>query len=179
MTTAAWTPDGNAIVTGSLDKHAQLCLRSLDGQDPFNWPTDLRTQDCAITPDGQRLVVMSSDNYISVYNLASRMEEYSIKVPYRMTCISVSRDSRTMLVNMENDEVHLIDIKTADMVRRYTGQQQDGFIIRSSFGGSDEGLVVSGSSSKFNLVASLVFRNTEQCHRQTRKSTYGTKKTAL
>ncbi|KAL9124354.1 MAG: hypothetical protein Q9217_006310 [Psora testacea] len=144
--TAAWTPDGKAIVTGSLDKHGQLCLRSVDGQESFNWPTDLRTQDCAITPDGQRLIVMSTDPYITVYNLPTKTEEYSIKVSHQMTCISVSRDSRNMLVNMRNDEVHLIDIETADIIRRYTGQQQDGFIIRSAFGGADEGLVISGSS---------------------------------
>ena len=148
MTTAAWTPDGSTIVTGSLGKHAQLCLRSTDGQEPFNWPTDLRTQDCAITPNGQKLVVMSSDNFITVYNLPTKTEEYSIKVSHRMTCISVSRDSRSILVNMANDEIHLIDIETADIVRRYTGHQQDGFIIRSAFGGADEGLVVSGSSGK-------------------------------
>ena len=148
VTTAAWTPDGNTIVTGSLDRHTQLCLRSADGQEPFNWPTDLRTQDCAITPDGQKLVVMSSDNYITVYNLQTKAEEYSIKVSHRMTCISVSRDSRNMLVNMQNDEVHLIDIATADIIRRYTGQQQGEYIIRSAFGGADEGLIISGSSSK-------------------------------
>ncbi|KAL9098408.1 MAG: hypothetical protein Q9163_005925 [Psora crenata] len=147
VTTAAWTPDGNAIVTGSLDRHGQLCLRSVDGHEPFYWPTELRTQDCAITPDGQRLLVMSTDNYITVYNLPTRMEEYSIKVYHRMTCITVSRDSRNMLVNMENDEIHLIDIETANIIRRYTGQQQCGNVIRSAFGGADEGLVISGSSN--------------------------------
>ena len=148
MTTAAWTPDGNTIVTGSLDKHAQLCMRSADGSDPYHWPTDLRTQDCAITPDGNKMVVMSTDNYITVYNLVDRTEDYTIKVSHRMTCISVSRDSKNMLVNMANNEVHLIDIESANIVRRYTGQHQNGFIIRSAFGGADEGLVVSGSSSK-------------------------------
>ncbi|KAG8529886.1 uncharacterized protein KY384_005367 [Bacidia gigantensis] len=148
VSSAAWTPDGNYFVTGALDKHAQLCLRPADGRgEPFNWPTALRTQDCAITPNGQKLVVMSTENYITVYDIPSRREEYSIKVAHRMTCISVSRDSRTMLVNMANDEVHLIDIESADIVRKYFGQEQGGFIIRSAFGGADEGLVISGSAN--------------------------------
>ena len=146
MTTAAWTPDGSAIVTGSPNKQSPLCIRSADGRETFNWPTDQRTGDCAITPDGQKLVVMSQDKYITVYDLPTRTEEYSIKVSYKMTCITVSRDSKTMLVNMDNDEIHLIEIETADIVRRYVGQQQDDFIIRSAFGGADEGLVVSGSA---------------------------------
>ena len=93
---------------------------------------------------------MSSENYITVYDLTTRNQEYSIKVSHCMTCLSVSRDSRTMLVNMTNGEIHLIDIETADIVRRYTGQQQGEFIIRSTFGGADEGLVISGSSSTFH-----------------------------
>ena len=124
----------------------------MDGRnDPIELPTELRCQDCAITPDGQKLVVMSTEQYITVYDLPSKREEYSIKVSERMTCISVSRDSRTMLVNMENDEIHLIDIASAEIVRKCFGQQQAGFIIRSSFGGADEGLVISGSASKKRL----------------------------
>ena len=147
VTTAAWTPDGSSIITGSLDKQSQLVMRAADGRgEAFNWPTELRTQDLAITPDGQRLVVMSTENYITVYNLRDRTEHFAIKVAQRMTSLSISRDSRTMLVNMANDEIHLIDIETAGIVRRYTGQRQDGFIIRSTFGGTDEGLIVSGSS---------------------------------
>lgn len=174
MTTAAWTPDGNTVVTGSLDKHAQLSMRSADGSEPFNWPTELRTQDCAITPNGRKLVVMSTDNYITVYNLQDRTEDYAIKVSHRMTCITVSRDSRTMLVNMENDEVHLIDIESADIVRKYAGQRQNGFIIRSAFGGADEGLVVSGSSGEQFEVE---WRTATDFVGQIRRSIYGIRKT--
>lgn len=62
-----------------------------------------------------------------------------------MTCISISRDSRYMLVNMAENEVQLIDIETADIVRRFLGQRQSVFIIRSAFGGADENLIISGS----------------------------------
>lgn len=62
-----------------------------------------------------------------------------------MTCISISRDSRYMLINMAENEVQLIDIETADLVRRFLGQKQSEFIIRSAFGGADENLIISGS----------------------------------
>ena len=152
MTTAAWTPDGKTIVTGSPNKQSALCSRSPGERDTFNWPTDQRTGDCAITPNGQKLVVMSQDKHITVYDLPTRTEEYSIKVAHKMSCITVSRDSKTMLVNMANDEIHLIEIETADIVRRYAGQQQNDFIIRSAFGGADEGLVVSGSAGMTNKL---------------------------
>ena len=62
-----------------------------------------------------------------------------------MTCLSLSRDSRYMLVNMADNEVQLIDIETAEIVRRFLGQKQDTYVIRSSFGGADENLIISGS----------------------------------
>ena len=135
-------------------------MRSLDGSESYDWLTDLRTQDCAITPDGRKMIVVSTDTHITVYNIQTKSEDYAIKTTHRMTCISVSRDSKHMLINMANDEVHLIDIETADIVRRFTGQHQggpDGFIIRSTFGGTDQGLILSGSCG---TVTSLAGRET-------------------
>lgn len=50
-----------------------------------------------------------------------------------------------MLVNLADNEVQLIDIETAEIVRRFLGQKQVTFVIRSSFGGADENLIISGS----------------------------------
>ena len=145
MTSASWTPDGESFVTGSLDKQSQLCLWTLDGRDSYKWSIDYRVQDCSITPDGQRMVTISSEAEIFVYNFVTRQEEYSMRVKTKMTCISISRDSRYLLVNMADNEVQLIDIETADIVRRFLGLTQTQNVIRSTFAGADENLIMSGS----------------------------------
>lgn len=145
VSTACWAPDGEAFVTGSLDKQSQLCLWTLDGRLLYSWAIDYRIQDCAISPDGQRMVTISPEKQIFVYNYVTREEEYSILLKTKMTCISISRDSRYMLVNMADNEVQLIDIETAEIVRRFLGQKQHEFVIRSTFGGADENLIISGS----------------------------------
>lgn len=89
---------------------------------------------------------MSACKRITVYDLATREEEYSLEIGARMTCLSVSQDSSVMLVNLESDEIQLIDIETAALISNYVGQSQAEFIIRSTFGGSDQGLIVSGSA---------------------------------
>ena len=146
VTVACWTPDGQSFVTGSHDLESQLCLWTLDGRPSYNWTIGYRVQDCAITPNGRRMVVISVEQQISVYDFWTREEEYSIMMKHKMTSVSISRDSRYMLINMANDEVHLIEIETAEIYRRFLGQKQDMFIIRSCFGGADENLIISGSA---------------------------------
>ena len=54
-----------------------------------------------------------------------------------------------MLVSLTDGEVQLLDIRTANLVRRFEGQKQGNFIIRSSFGGAGENFVLSGSEGVF------------------------------
>ena len=148
VSTACWAPDGESFVTGSHDKQSQLCLWTLDGQSSYNWSVDYRVQDCAISADGQRMVTISTERQIYVYNFVTREEEYSILLRSKMTCLSISRDSKYMLVNMADNEVQLINIETAEIIRRFLGQKQGTYVIRSTYGGADENLIISGSEGQ-------------------------------
>ena len=150
VTAAAWAPDGKSFVTGSHDRQSQLCSWSLDGQAIHSWEdTNHRVQGCVISPDGQRMVAISPENEITVYDYVNRVFEYQIKVASKMTCINISRDSRYVLVNMADNEVQLFDLETADIVRRFLGQKQSEFVLRSAFGGADQNLIISGSEGDF------------------------------
>ncbi|KAM5442190.1 hypothetical protein MferCBS31731_002564 [Microsporum ferrugineum] len=145
ITSASWAPDGESFVTGSLDGQSQLCHWSVRGEPLYTWPGQYRVRDCAITPDGKRLIAISLQKRIYVYNFITHEEEYSVLLKLDLTCLSISADSRFMLVNMSENEVQLLDIETAEVVRRFLGQQQGNFLIRSAFGGAAENFVVSGS----------------------------------
>ncbi|KAL8852021.1 MAG: hypothetical protein Q9221_003126 [Calogaya cf. arnoldii] len=145
LTTAAWSPDGQSFVTGSLHGNHRLSLWSIDGEPLHNWEIDYRVQDCAISPNGKRMVVISSESQIVVYDFESHQEEYSIFLKSRMTCVNISQDSRHMLINMADSEIQLIRIDNAEIIKRYMGQQQGEFVIRSTFGGADQNLIISGS----------------------------------
>ena len=161
MTSATWAPDGKSFVTGSHDRQSQLCSWSIAGQALFSWEDiDHRIQGCVISPDGQRMVTISCEKEITVYNYVTKVFEYQIKVGSKMTCISISRDSRYVLVNMADNEIQLFDLETADIVRRFMGQKQSEFVLRSAFGGADQSLIISGSEgehSKWFRISCLLY----------------------
>ena len=132
-----------------MDKQSSLHEWNLQGGNLHTWSNDRRVQDLALSPDGLYLVTISGEGkQIFVYNFLTREEEYSLQLKTELTCISISRDSKYMLVNMANNEVQLIDIRSAEAVRIYKGQKQGTNVIRSTFGGADENLILSGSEGK-------------------------------
>lgn len=145
VTAAAWAADGESFVTASLDVESSLCHWSVRGQAIYMWPMGFRVQDCAISADGRRLVAVDTDGKIHVYNMHTHEEEYCLPMRSKPTSVAVSRDSRHMLVNLAEGEIQLINIDTTEVVRRFQGQKQGSFVIRSNFGGAAENFVVSGS----------------------------------
>ncbi|KAI9755931.1 MAG: hypothetical protein M1835_000779 [Candelina submexicana] len=147
VTTAAWAPDSQTFVTGSHDSELPLCLWDLNGNRLHMWSGSPRITDCSISPDGQKLVAISPrpENKLCGYNFVTREEIYSHNLKWHMSCVNISQDSGSMLINMANNEIHLVDIKTAETIRRFLGQKQGEFVIRSNFGGGGENFVVSGS----------------------------------
>jgi WD40 repeat protein len=126
----------------------QLCVWNHSGNRVHAWSGNYRVRDCSITPDGRRLVVLSSEKKIHVYDFRTREEEYSLAVKVDLTCLSITSDSRYMLVNRVDNEIQLLDIETAEVVRKYSGQKQGQCVIRSIFGGANENFVVSGSEGR-------------------------------
>ena len=118
---------------------------SVSGANLYTWKAGIRIQDCAITPDGQRLVAISTDKKLCVFNVRTHAEEYRITFPVELTSVTITSDSRHMLISTSGNEIQLLDIQTTDVIRKYEGQQQGTYVIRSNLGGAAENFVVSGS----------------------------------
>lgn len=94
-----------------------------------------------------------------MYNFHTHEEEYCLSLEGTATSVAVSRDSRYMLVNLAEGQIQLIDIETTNVIRRFKGQKQGTFVIRSTFGGAAESFVFSGSEGIF-FFSSLALGHT-------------------
>ena len=88
------------------------------------------------------------DSLLVVYDLHTYREEFRIKLSSKITSITPSADSRTVLVNIAEGEVQMIDIENRYTIRKFKGLSQGRNIIRNCFGGAAENFVLSGSKGK-------------------------------
>lgn len=88
------------------------------------------------------------DDMLIVYDLHTYREEFRLKLTSKITCITPSRDSRTVIVNIAEGEIQMIDLDNRCPIRKFKGLPQGGSIIRNCFGGAAENFVLSGSKGK-------------------------------
>jgi len=166
VTACAWMPDGKRFITGGYDKN--MFMWDLEGNELQHWHGG-RINDLVVTADGAHLVSTHSENCekrIVIYHLQEEREQH-ITESHAVTSLSISRDGRYLLVNLQCQEIHQWDLgpqgekswmsdaanspamsQTQQVMRyQFHGQpeKQGRFVIRSCFGGSDESFVVSGS----------------------------------
>jgi WD40 repeat protein len=148
VSSCVWAADSQTFVTGSFDKSRSLCSWNLHGDRIHTWTTSHRTEDIALSPDQRWLAAMDDQRTVHLYNFGNREHVYDLMVNARPSSLSISRDSRYMLVTKTDNEAVLIDIETRDTVVKYSGLVGGEFTIRSGFGGANENFVISGSEGK-------------------------------
>ncbi|KAF7896224.1 hypothetical protein EAF00_006238 [Botryotinia globosa] len=141
-----WTSDGQSFITGCLATTKNLCQWNLNGELVYDWSRDHRIRDVALTPDGSRLVAIEHLTHLYVYNFITRELEYELDLKVQLCSITVSDNSRHLLIHCNTGETRMLDINTGETIRTFVSGDKGGeFIIRSSFGGANESFVVSGS----------------------------------
>lgn len=145
----AWLPDSNRLVCGSSDPDKCIYMWDLDGNELEAWRGIRmpKVSDLAVTPDGEYLISICSEKDIRIYSFSTKTERV-INEEHPITSLSVSRDSKFLIVNLNSQEIHCWDIAgTGDKPLMYTGHKQGKYVIRSCFGGVDCMFIASGSEN--------------------------------
>lgn len=121
---------------------------SLNGEILQHWP-GLRIMDLAITSDATTLIACA-EKKIRFISLVGGVEVEPLSEIESITSVSLSRDNKKLLVNLSISEIHLWDMEERKIEKKYFGQKQGRFVIRSCIGGINENFVLSGSEGTFS-----------------------------
>ncbi|KAG5999232.1 hypothetical protein E4U43_002192 [Claviceps pusilla] len=145
VSACVWAADGASFILGTLDNKRSICTFDVVGEELIQWNKKHRVQALSASPDGRWLVAADNITTIYIYNAVTRELEYELDLGTQPTSLSISQDSRSLLVNKADSEAQLIDLATRSTIHKFVGHKIDRFIIRSTFGGANESFVVSGS----------------------------------
>lgn len=155
ISSCVWAPDGRSFVLGAFDRERSLCTWNLRGEKIYTWSKKNRTEDLALSADGRWLVAMDDEDHIHVYDFATKSLKYDMELPSRPTSVSITKDSKYLLVNKQDGEARVFDIASRTFVQKYKGHTGGEYLIRSDFGGANENFVISGSEGKAILARSF------------------------
>ena len=146
-----WAADSQSFVVGSLDRNS-LCTFNVHDEEITYWSKKHRVQDLCGSPDGRWLVTVDEVQKIHIYNGLTRELEFEMDLKICPTSVTISHDSRHLLVNKKDGEAQLIDLITREPVQTFLGHTMGEFIIRSSLGGANESYAISGSEDGNVLI---------------------------
>eukprot|EP00916_Digyalum_oweni_P011694 GHVL01019451.1.p1 GENE.GHVL01019451.1~~GHVL01019451.1.p1 ORF type:complete len:435 (+),score=63.48 GHVL01019451.1:180-1484(+) len=146
VTSVSWLSDSIHFVSAGFDRCVYL-WRTNHTIEKYRWRFTSRIHDCAVNYDSTKLIVVPSDRTIRIIDLKTKEEISCIAETEHISCICASSRSDEILVGINHQipTIRLWNVQEQRIVQRYQGHLQGRFVVRASFGGSDERYVVSGS----------------------------------
>lgn len=149
VSSCAWFPDSKRFVCGSSDPKKGICMWDTEGNEIKAWRGTRmpKVLDIAVTPNGEYLISIFSDRDIRILNVGTNAERV-VSEEHPITSLSVSGDSKYLIVNLNSQEIHMWDVEGLwEKPLRYKGHRQHKYVIRSCFGGVSSSFIASGSEN--------------------------------
>ncbi|KAF5937552.1 hypothetical protein HYC85_025058, partial [Camellia sinensis] len=147
VSSCAWFPDSKRLVCGSSEAEKGIYMWDCEGNEIKAWKGTRMPKilDLAVTPDGQNLISVFSDKEIRILNVTTNAERV-ISEAHPITSLSISGDSKYLIVNLNSQEIHMWDVAGIWVKPlKYEGHKQHKYVIRSCFGGLNSTFIASGS----------------------------------
>ncbi len=153
-----WMPHGRSFFSGSSDKKIFEWDAAI-GETISSYPISSPVMDLVLSKDGKRLVCCDSDRKITVFDTDSQRPIRCMTETMYITSCSLAHDGISLLVNITSgspdqlknaldSEIHVWDIETGKLVKKFTGFEQCRYVIRGCFGGHEQMFVLCGSEDK-------------------------------
>ncbi|KFD70715.1 hypothetical protein M514_06049 [Trichuris suis] len=138
----SWHSDGLRMVCGGT--RGQFYLTDVEGNIVETWE-GIRVRVAHCKHDGRNVLAADTHNRIRNYCFDDLTERTVIKEDASLMYFCIDKSERYALCSVAQQGLHLWDLETGTLVRRYRGGGQGYYTIFSCFGGANERYLASGS----------------------------------
>ncbi|XP_023320596.1 WD repeat-containing protein 26-like [Eurytemora carolleeae] len=142
LTTVSWSPDGTRLAAGG--SRGQFYQFDSHGNINNSWE-GVRVQALAYRSDGKHILAADTHHRLRCYNFDDLSDQPIIQEDQAIMSFTLDQTDRYALLNIANQGAHLWDIKDRCLVQKFKGITQGFYTIYSSFGGSNQSFIASGS----------------------------------
>lgn len=158
LTSVAFLPDGQGLVTGGADKIVRL-WNTADGEEvrPFPGHTDAVTS-VAVTHDGMQVIAGSADKSVRIWMTTDAAPVATLAQTSAVRSLALSQDSSRLAVTGDDGLVRVWDLAARQTLQRFPGHE--GAVAAVSFAGDSTRLVTGGadkSARVWTVAAQRVF----------------------
>ena len=136
----------------SLDLTGSITHYNVAGQKVADWGKKHRVEDIVLSPNQKWLIAMTDRQTVHVYDFSTKTELRTLDLQARTYSVSISADSRHLLVNTKKGDLKLYDTSTWDVIQQYKSAPGEDCIIRCGFGGANESFIVCGGEDGEVLI---------------------------
>lgn len=142
LTACSWNKDSVRFVTGGIRGQFYQC--DAEGAVIDSWE-GVRINGLWCRSDGRTVLAADTHHRIRAYNFDDLTEYHLVQEDHPIMSFTVNKADRLALLNVATQGVHLWDLQDKCLVRKFQGVTQGHFTIHSSFGGTNDDFVASGS----------------------------------
>ncbi|KAL4715393.1 hypothetical protein ACJJTC_015164 [Scirpophaga incertulas] len=142
LTAAAWCASGDKFVCGGARGQFYHC--SLDGALINSWD-GVRVNALACRGDDRTVLAADTHHRVRAYDFTDLADRNLIQEEHAVMALALNDADSLVLLNVANQGVHLWDLRSRSLVRRFRGLSQGHFTIHACFGGPRQDFVASGS----------------------------------
>ncbi|KAF2901274.1 hypothetical protein ILUMI_04911 [Ignelater luminosus] len=142
LTCCAWNKDNNKFVVGGIRGHFYQC--DMEGNILDTWE-GVRVNCLWCRNDGKTVLASDTHHRIRSYNFDELTDRTLLQEEHPIMSFTVDKNDRLALLNVATQGVHLWDLNTRCLMRRFQGVTQGHFTIHSTFGGANQDFIASGS----------------------------------
>ena len=141
-TSVCFSPDGSRIVCGG--NRGQFFTCDSKGELKDTWE-GIRVQSLHYRADSKHILAADTHHRIRSYNFEDLSDVSILQEEHGIMSFSVDKLDKYALLNIAGQGLHLWDIDSRCLIKKYTGITQGFYTLYSCFGGVNESFIASGS----------------------------------